>query len=705
MRKLRTKLLVFVLLPVLGILTLAATGSFMVARNILIQEMMRHYTVGLQQAVDHMEVGAWRGLQTLLALNAVVSATNIDHEDLRGALHEVRKTVPVAALFMAFPDGRFVADFDPGVLPAGYDPRTRQWYTAALESHDPVVKPLRRSELTGTDVITVAMKLTDPDGNLRGVIGYHMDRRTIRERMTEMRILQEHPASVFSILVKDGQYLIHSDRQKIGTLLGSSPETLHQAMWEAIRGGETHWHGLGEIAGTSWYAGFAETSIPGIYVALEIPLQEVVSPIMSLLMTQVLIGLVAGAILLVILHKMANKIVRPVNMLAHAASRLREGYYDQQLPVASRDELGSLVESFNTMAKGLQQRDFIRDTFGRYVTPEVAARLLESEDGLKLGGETREVSILISDLRGFTAATSEMPSERVIFLLNRYLGRMLEILVDDQATVDEIVGDGILAIFGAPAALDDHPARAVACALKMQAAMEEVNRLNQADGLPHLEMGIGVNTGSVVVGNIGSERRAKYGVVGAEVNFSGRIESYTLGGQVLVSESTFDHIRDIAEVRDVVEVEMKGVPGPVRLYDVHAIRGTYDVQLQDAPDIPTKVAKQIAAAINILENKTVTPIAQAAWITHLSERSCLVFTSGQLPPMVEVRIDLLDDSGNRAVGEVFAKVISSTGTDDGYSSSLRFTFVSPEMRRFLRRSIVRGTGARPYVPAADAKNS
>ena len=108
---------------------------------------------------------------------------------------------------------------------------------------------------------------------------------------------------------------------------------------------------------------------------------------------------------------------------------------------------------------------------------------------------------------------------------------MIEILLDYRAVIDEILGDGILAFFGAPEPLEDHPVRAVACAMAMQAAMDEINFLNEADGLPYLEMGVAVNTGAVVVGNIGSERRTKYSVVGAHVNFTGRIESFALGGR------------------------------------------------------------------------------------------------------------------------------------------------------------------------------
>ena len=176
-----------------------------------------------------------------------------------------------------------------------------------------------------------------------------------------------------------------------------------------------------------------------------------------------------------------------------------------------------------------------------------------------MGGELREVSILMSDSRGFTALTATMAPEQVIVLLNRYLGKMIEILLDNQAVIDEIVGDGILAR-GARRPRKTIPSGPWPRRLKMQPAMQEVNRLDQADGLPLLEMGVAVNTGQVVVGNIGSDRRAKYSVVGSHVNCTSRIEAYALGGQVFISSGTYERIKDLAEIGNVVEVEVKGMP-------------------------------------------------------------------------------------------------------------------------------------------------
>ena len=232
------------------------------------------------------------------------------------------------------------------------------------------------------------------------------------------------------------------------------------------------------------------------------------------------------------------------------------------------------------MTEGLKDRDRIKDTFGRYLTQEVVKRLLESKEGLKLGGETRKISMMMSDLRGFTALTSSMKPEDVITFLNRYLGKMLEIILDHHGIIDEIIGDGILAFFGAPETLENHPELAVACALKMQIAMQEINAQNEADGLPHLEMGVAVNTGEVIVGNIGSEKRAKYGAVGSQVNFTGRLESFTVGGQVLISQATYESVAQKLDIRDALDVEMKGVPGKVKLYDVRGIFGAHEASYQ-----------------------------------------------------------------------------------------------------------------------------
>jgi adenylate cyclase len=163
---------------------------------------------------------------------------------------------------------------------------------------------------------------------------------------------------------------------------------------------------------------------------------------------------------------------------------------------------------------------FIRETFGRYVSNEVVVSLLESPERLQLGGEKRKVTILTSDSRGFTSLAERLAPEQVVSIINRYLSTMVDIILQYQGTINEFIGDAILVIFGAPVSREDDARRAVACAVAMQLAMASVNAENGREGLSEVEMGIGIDTGEVVVGNIGSHKRTKYGVVGSCVNLT-----------------------------------------------------------------------------------------------------------------------------------------------------------------------------------------
>ncbi len=208
----------------------------------------------------------------------------------------------------------------------------------------------------------------------------------------------------------------------------------------------------------------------------------------------------------------------------------------------------------------LERRErFIRATFGRYLSDEIVEEILESPEGLNLGGDLREVTIMMSDIRGFTTLVEHLPPQKVVTLLNRYLGRMTDIILEYGGTIDEFLGDAVLAVFGAPKEQPDDTERALRCALAMQAAMDEINQANLEDDLPELLMAIALNTGSVVAGNIGSERRSKYGFVGHAMNVTSRIEDAAGPGEVLISESTRAKLPNALVVGDRRELSAKGI--------------------------------------------------------------------------------------------------------------------------------------------------
>lgn len=226
----------------------------------------------------------------------------------------------------------------------------------------------------------------------------------------------------------------------------------------------------------------------------------------------------------------------------------------------SHNELERRVEERTAeLLKSHQERAFIRETFGAYLSDEIATEILARPGGVKLGGEMREMTVLVSDLRGFSSITESMEPSQIVRIINRYLERMIDIIVRHEGTIDEFTGDGILVFFGAPRLHLDHTRRALACALEMQDSMKELNEENLKLDLPQLEMGIGISTGQLVVGNIGSERRKKYGAVGSPINVAFRLEEKARPGEILVTQGVKDGIGEKLQTGAQWKENLKGI--------------------------------------------------------------------------------------------------------------------------------------------------
>lgn len=323
---------------------------------------------------------------------------------------------------------------------------------------------------------------------------------------------------------------------------------------------------------------------------------------------------------------------------------------------------------------------FIRDVFGRYLSDAIAEVLLESKDGLKLGGERRSVSMLMSDLRGFSILAERYTAEQIIATLNHYFSVMIDIIMEYGGIVDEIQGDAILAIFGAPLQQDDSVLRCAACAAAMQQAMHAVNEHNVAKGLPSLSMGIGVHTGEVVLGNIGSYKRAKYGVVGSDVNLTARIQSQAIGGQVMVSEDTLKVCESCLEVGAAVEFRAKGFEKAVKIFDLRGIHGAFELSLPEH-----SLALQALAAEVTVELMSASGGEDAVWrtgsIVELSKagaeiRAPHLLKAGDLT----ILKFLIEDPV--APGVIYAKAVDTRADD-----RLRVWFVAlpDDAEEFLRQ--------------------
>jgi adenylate cyclase len=328
-----------------------------------------------------------------------------------------------------------------------------------------------------------------------------------------------------------------------------------------------------------------------------------------------------------------------------------------------------------------KRNQLIRQVFGRYMSDEVVSNLLESPEGLKLGGERRKITILTSDLRGFTSLSERLQPEEVIHLLNLYLEYMAEVINKYRGTIDEFMGDGILVLFGAPTARSDDAVRAVACACAMQLAMGAVNERMKELGLPRLEMGIGINTGEVVVGNIGSETRTKYGIVGSPVNLTYRIESYTKGGQILISEETLREAGTSVKLSKRKQIHPKGVKQPISVYEVYGVGGFYNLYLPKEEEVFLPVPKAIALHYVILEEKQVNTTRFQGSLVKLSPEGAEIRvepSTGSIPPeLTNLKLNLFVADSE----DIYAKVSERRGGQESFY--IHFTSVPPVVQAKL----------------------
>jgi len=351
-------------------------------------------------------------------------------------------------------------------------------------------------------------------------------------------------------------------------------------------------------------------------------------------------------------------------------------------------------EAYNALLKSQEQlrirNEFIKKTFGRYLSDDVVESILESPEGTKLGGEKRKITIMMTDLRGFTSVSERLEAEDVVKMINIYLESMTKIILKYQGTIDEFIGDAILVLFGAPVLREDDAQRAVACALEMQLAMKEVNARNRAAGYPVVAQGIGINTGEAVVGNIGSEKRSKYGVVGRNVNLTARIESFTVGGQILISQSTKEDCRAELRIDDTIEIMPKGFTKPVSIYEVGGICEPYQLFLPEkkGSDLP-ELKPHLPVRFTILEGKYATGDIFEGQIICMGEETAEIRSETKADRMNNLRMFLCDADKNEITSDLYAKVVHPVPKDKS-CFRIHFTSVPPEAREFMN-SVLFGT--------------
>lgn len=301
---------------------------------------------------------------------------------------------------------------------------------------------------------------------------------------------------------------------------------------------------------------------------LQRSLDQELAPYLRLERTYLWLALLGLAVSAALGMWIARGVSNPVLELARGAQKIAEGDYQHRVRVKQEDELGALAGSFNQMSDGLAERDRVRDLLGKVISPEVATELLQR--GVTLGGEEREVTVLFSDLRNFTSMCEALPPQEMLAILNQYFTRMATIVGKHGGVVDKYVGDALMALFGAPLSNPDDADRALRAALEMVEALDDMNRHWEAQGLSALGLGIGINTDVVIVGNMGSEARLNYTVIGDGVNLASRLQDLTktreYEARIIVSGATLEKAKGRYQTRSLGEVAVKGKEKTIQVF-------------------------------------------------------------------------------------------------------------------------------------------
>lgn len=296
----------------------------------------------------------------------------------------------------------------------------------------------------------------------------------------------------------------------------------------------------------------------------------------------------------------------------------------------------------------------------------------------------REVTILLADLRGFTSITAAYPAGTVIELLNRCLGGMSEIIFRHQGHIDKFMGDSILVVFGVTDSGEDDVRRALACAVEMQLAMDELNRHHRQVGMPDLYLGIGINSGTVTAGLIGSDLYSEYTVIGDNVNLVSRIEAFCLRGQVLISASTFERCRGFAATGEPMDVHVKGKSEPVRLREVVGIPSLgQQVPRREVRRSP-RVEVKLPFTYQIVENKIVIPKTHHGLVLDIGYHGVLAELEERLPLRAEVKLDAALPLVDHRLTDLYARIVNTKQSENRLLAGIEFTSVSAESNMKLQ---------------------
>lgn len=320
-------------------------------------------------------------------------------------------------------------------------------------------------------------------------------------------------------------------------------------------------------ANEEFIGAFARTKF-GSTVVSEVPMAEILAPSKDAKREAFKIMGIVVSLTFLVMALFSNSLTQPLEKLVETTNEIAKGNFEAKSNVETRDEVGELAKAFDKMVDGLKERDKVKTLFGKFHGTDIAQKLMDGE--MSLGGEKRTATVFFSDIRGFTSFSEKIPPEEVVDMLNEYFKIMVQIIQKNHGVVDKFIGDAIMAVWGAPESHGDDEGHAIRAALEMRVALNQLNEERIKRGQPELLIGMGLHTGTLVTGTIGSDDRMEYTVIGDSVNMASRIEAATkaYGTDLLISENTCDIIKDRFLVEQVGEAEVKGKSEPLKLFTV-----------------------------------------------------------------------------------------------------------------------------------------
>jgi adenylate cyclase len=419
-------------------------------------------------------------------------------------------------------------------------------------------------------IMDLSLPVRSSTGEIRGVLAAKFD---LEEGLGKLIERTRFGESGYAVLVaSDGRILAHPNPQRLHGDISS-----YASVQKAFQGGEGLDQGLNQ-AGQERLFFYRTMKGPGtvnpkpLVLLTEMSRKEAEEPL-HILRQRVLLGMAVLALgCIIIAHQLSLYIRRPLHDLVEMVEQIEKGDLTVHARDFGKDTVGRLGSALNHMVHGLLERDRIKELFGRYVTTQISDEVLKGS--VDLGGESRNVTILFSDIRDFTSMSEQMTPTQVVSFLNEYFSEMVEAVFEHGGVLDKFMGDGMMAVFGSLGQIPNHPRRAVMAALRMKALLAKINGERNMAGKPPIQIGIGIHTDDVIVGNIGSRKRLEYTVIGDGVNTSSRVQSLNkeFGTTILITETTYALVQETFECRLMPATQLKGKIKALQFYEVVSVK-------------------------------------------------------------------------------------------------------------------------------------